>query len=437
MNAFYIRKSPPLQGTIRINTAKNTILPLMAATLLTDDEIILEDIPVLEDVNSMREILAYMGKRISHTNHRLVINHGSGGTNNLPESVTSKLRASLLVLGPSLARSRQLHIAMPGGCEIGTRPIDLHIAGFKALGADIEVRGGFIMFNGNRMHSCKIYLPFPSVGATQNLIMASVLADGITTIQNAAAEPEIADLANFLCRMGANVSGGGSRTVVIEGVSKLHGTSYLPISDRIEAGTFMIACAMTGGDMVLHNANAKHLMPLIGKLEQAGADIRAYPKSLRIIAPKNLSGLDITSMPYPGFPTDLQSQAMAMCIYAQGTSSIVETVFENRFRHVELFKRMGADIQVQGRNAIINGVKSMTGIVAEAPDLRAGAAIVLAGLRAEGETVLTGLERIDRGYENIENRLYNLGAEIERKPYPALEEADTRHMVMDMHFAVP
>jgi len=410
---FIVEKSPPLKGSVKISGAKNSVLPIIAASLLSSGEIVLDDIPTLEDVNVMIELIKHFGAICDFENEKLKIKIDIKDVE-APYELVKKMRASFLVMGPILARLGHAKISMPGGCAIGSRPIDLHLKGFQTLGADITIGHGYVEARAQKLTGKKIYLDFPSVGATENIMMAAVFADGITIIENAAEEPEIVDLANFLNKMGAKIKGAGTDTIRIEGVKELKGVEHTVIPDRIEAGTFMVAAAMTGGNVLIENVIVDHVRPIIAKLTECGIEIIEEPKGLRVKGTKNYKALDIKTLPYPGFPTDMQAQMMAMMTVAKGTSVIIETVFENRFMHVDELKRMGANIKIEGRSAVVTGVDHLTGAEVKATDLRAGAALVLAGLIAEGKTEINDIYHIDRGYVKMEEKLKNLGAIIYR-----------------------
>jgi UDP-N-acetylglucosamine 1-carboxyvinyltransferase len=411
-----IEKSPPLKGTVRVNGAKNSVLPILAASLLSKGKCVLEDIPVLKDVEVISELLESIGARVKRN-----INEGTveiDGASLLhyeaPYELVRKMRASFLVMGPLLARMGKARISLPGGCAIGTRPIDLHLKGFHALGAEINVGHGYVEAKANQLRGNKIYLDFPSVGATENIMMAATMAEGLTVIENVAEEPEIVDLANFLNGLGAKIKGAGTDTIKIEGVKELGATRHSVIPDRIEAGTFMVAAAMTGGDVLIENALSEHLKPTIAKLRECGVEIKENIDSIRVVAKNGIDATDIKTLPYPGFPTDMQAQFMSLLSVAKGTSVVIETVFENRFMHVSELKRMGANIKIEGRSAVVQGVNALQGTQVKATDLRAGAALILAGLVAEGKTEISDIYHIDRGYVNIEDKLCQLGAKIKR-----------------------
>lgn len=411
-----VEKSPPLKGRVRVSGAKNAALPILAASLLGTEDIILEDVPNLKDVEIMCEVLRTLGAKVESLKDGIIkINSRDINNYETKYELMSKMRASFLVMGPLLTRLGKTKTSLPGGCAIGTRPIDLHLKGFRALGATIDSDHGNIGAFAEKLVGDKIYLDFPSVGATENIMMAAVLAEGETIIDNAAMEPEIVDLSNFLNKLGASIKGAGTSTIRIKGVEKLGGGVHSIIPDRIEAGTFMVAAAITGGDIVVENVITSHIKPAIAKLKEAGCEVIEDGDTVRVIAPKELKCIDIKTLPYPGFPTDLQAQFMAMMSLCKGTSVVIETVFENRFMHVDELKRMGADIKIDGRSAIIQGVDSLTSAPVKASDLRAGAALVLAGLVSEGITEIDNIYHIDRGYENIEEKFTNLGAIIYRR----------------------
>ncbi len=411
-----VEKSPPLKGSVRVSGAKNAALPILAASILGTEDIILEDVPDLKDVEIMCEVLSSLGAKVEKLEKGIIkINSKDINKHETKYELMSKMRASFLVMGPLLTRLGKTKTSLPGGCAIGTRPIDLHLKGFRALGATIDTDHGNIGAFAEKLIGEKIYLDFPSVGATENIMMAAALAEGETIIDNAAMEPEIVDLSNFLNKLGANIKGAGTSTIRIKGVEKLFGAKHPIIPDRIEAGTFMVAAAISGGDVVVENVIISHIKPAIAKLKEAGCQVIEGSDFVRVIAPKRLKAIDIKTLPYPGFPTDLQAQFMAMMNVCEGTSVAIETVFENRFMHVDELKRMGADIKIDGRSAIIQGVESLTSAPVKASDLRAGAALVLAGLVSEGITEIDNIYHIDRGYEDIEEKLTGLGAKIYRK----------------------
>ncbi|KXZ39040.1 UDP-N-acetylglucosamine 1-carboxyvinyltransferase [Alkalithermobacter thermoalcaliphilus JW-YL-7 = DSM 7308] len=414
MANIIVRKSGPLKGRVRINGAKNAVLPIIAATLLAEGKSVIQGVPNLRDVHVISDLLRHLGAYVKYENDTLTVDASNIVNFEAPYDLVRKMRASFLVMGPLLARFKISKISMPGGCAIGTRPIDLHLKGFRALGCDVDIDHGFVEARCETLVGTKIYLDFPSVGATENIMMAAVLAKGTTIIENAAEEPEIVDLANFLNKMGANVKGAGTNTIKIVGVDKLHGANHTVIPDRIEAGTYMVAAAITKGDILVENVLLDHLKPVIAKLREVGCQIYEMENAVRVIGPKEIKAVDIKTLPHPGFPTDMQAQFMALLTIANGTSVVIETVFENRFMHVQELNRMGASITIEGRSAVVKGCKNLQGAKVNATDLRAGAALILAGLVAEGETIIGQTYHIDRGYVNIEENFRSLGANIER-----------------------
>ena len=416
MAKIVVEKSGPLLGTVKLSGAKNSVLPILAASLLAQEKCILEDIPGLKDVDVICELLASVGADIkARTKDGLIeVNCSRIDNYEAPYELIRKMRASFLVLGPLLARMGKARISLPGGCAIGTRPIDLHLKGFQALGAKIDVGHGYVEATADKLVGDKIYLDFPSVGATENIMMAATMAEGTTVIENAAEEPEIVDLANFLNGIGANIKGAGTDTIKIQGVKELGGTRHAVIPDRIEGGTFMVAAAMTKGNVTINNVLPDHLKPIIAKLKECGVEIIENNDSIRVNAKNGFSPTDIKTLPYPGFPTDMQAQFMSLLSIAKGTSVVIETVFENRFMHAGELKRMGANIKIEGRSAVVEGVDFLQGAQVKATDLRAGAALILAGMVAEGTTEISDVYHVDRGYVNIENKLNALGAKIKR-----------------------
>ncbi len=417
MEKLVIRGGNRLTGTIKISGAKNAVLPLIAASLLGTTPSTLDEVPNLEDVRTFINVLSHLGVGSKHDAPQgvLYIDSSNITSDEAPYELVRKMRASFLVMGPLLARTGRAKISLPGGCAIGTRPIDLHLKGFEALGAKINIGHGYIEATaGQGLTGARIYLDFPSVGATENIIMAASMAKGQTIIENPAHEPEIVDLANYLNCMGARIRGAGTNVIKIEGVNELKGTNYTVIPDRIEAGTYMVAAAMTGGDVWIENALTEHLKPVVAKLKEAGICIEEEINGVRVWGNGSFKAVDIKTLPYPGFPTDMQAQFMAMMTVARGTSVISETVFENRFMHVDELKRMGACIKIEGRSAVIEGVARLTGCPVKATDLRAGAAMVLAGLVAEGQTEVGYIHHIDRGYDGLVDKLRGIGADITR-----------------------
>lgn len=415
MSKILVTGGEKLEGKIRVNGAKNTALPIIAASLLAKGESVLEDIPSLTDVDIICDVLQGLGAKVKNGGKGLIsIKADTLDNCEAPYELVRKMRASFYVMGPLLARLGEAKISLPGGCAIGSRPIDLHLKGFAALGAEIITDHGYVEARAKTLKGAKIYLDFPSVGATENIMMAATLAKGITILENVAKEPEIVDLANYLNAMGAKVRGAGTDVIRIEGVEELQGVTYPVIPDRIEAGTFMIAAAITQGDLLIENVLFDHLKPVTAKLRETGVRVIEEGSSIRVSGRKRCRSVNIKTLPYPGFPTDMQAQTMALMAISSGTSVITETVFENRFMHVDELKRMGAKIKIEGHTAIVNGIKKLTAAPVKATDLRAGAALILAGLVAEGETEITNTEYIDRGYDNIEKRLKGVGAKIRR-----------------------
>lgn len=416
MEKIIVRGGNRLSGSVQVEGAKNAVLPVIAASLLASDgKSVIRDVPTLSDVYTINEVLRYLNAEVDFTDDRVTIDASRVLKDEAPFEYVRKMRASVLVMGSLLARNGRARVALPGGCAIGSRPIDQHLKGFEAMGAEVRVGNGFIEATvKDRLVGSKIYLDFPSVGATENIMMAATLAKGTTVIDNVAKEPEIVDLANFLNKMGAKVVGAGTGTIRIEGVDALYGAEHSIIPDRIEAGTFMVAAAITGGNVLVKGAVPEHLTSLIAKMEEMGVRFEEEEDGLRVIGPEVLKAVDIKTMPHPGFPTDMQSQIMSLLLRANGTSMITETVFENRFMHVEEFRRMNADIKIEGRSVILNGPSDLQGAEVAATDLRAAAALILSGLVAEGTTRVTELYHLDRGYVNFHHKLAALGADIER-----------------------
>ena len=415
MEKIVVEKSPALKGRVRISGAKNAALPILAACLLGTEDIYLEEVPELQDVHIMCQELEALGSEVEVLGKgKLKINSANLKEYKTPFELMNKMRASFLVMGPLLARMGKTENSLPGGCSIGARPIDYHLKGFRALGAEIHEDIGNITASCDELVGEKIYLDFPSVGATENIMMAAVLAKGETVIDNAAKEPEIVDLSNFLRKLGAKVTGAGTSTIRIVGVDRLGGARHAIIPDRIEAGTFMVAAAITGGDVLVENVITNHIKPVIAKLKESGAEVIEEGENVRVIGRPLPEAIDIKTLPYPGFPTDMQAQFMAYMTQCKGSNVAIETVFENRFMHVEEFEKMGADIKIDGRSAVVIGPKRLHGAHVRASDLRAGAALILVGLVAEGKTHIHDIYHIDRGYEDIEEKFRNLGAVISR-----------------------
>ncbi|SDS97162.1 UDP-N-acetylglucosamine 1-carboxyvinyltransferase [Paenibacillaceae bacterium GAS479] len=416
MSKIVVRGGRRLEGTVRVHGAKNAVLPILAASLLaTEGESVICDVPLLDDVLTIRQVLETLGAKAVIGQDSMTISAQQLTSCEAPYEWVSKMRASFLVMGPLLARLGKVRISMPGGCAIGTRPIDQHLKGFEAMGAVITTGQGFVEAAApGRLKGAKIYLDVASVGATENIMMAAALADGTTMLENAAKEPEIVDLANYLNAMGARIRGAGTGLIRIEGVDKLVGARHNVIPDRVEAGTFLIAAAITGGDVFVEGAIADHLGPVISKLQEMGVKLTEEDTGIRVQADRALRSVDVKTLPHPGFPTDMQSQMMALLLVSEGTSVVTETVFENRFMHVDEFRKMNANIKVEGRSAIITGGVPLYGAKVTATDLRAGAALICAGLVADGETEVGGLHHVDRGYVDIAGKLAALGADIHR-----------------------
>ncbi|HHT63514.1 MAG TPA: UDP-N-acetylglucosamine 1-carboxyvinyltransferase [Clostridia bacterium] len=415
MERYVITGGTRLHGFVEVCGAKNAVLPILAASVLSPETCVIHNVPRLQDVVLMVEVLKSLGAKVKWENKTLMVNAAVLDPTRILEEVMKKMRASNLVIGPLLSRFHYARVPFPGGCAIGSRPMDYHIKGLRQLGAEVDERYGYIEARALTLTGGEVYFDFPSVGATENIMMAAVLSSGSTVIRNAAREPEIVDLANFLNGMGAKVRGAGSDTIQICGVERLSGVEYRVIPDRIVAGTYMLAAAITNGDIVLKNAVVEHLEPLIAKLRAAGVTVLKNGRGIRVRGIPRCKSVDIKTMPYPGFPTDIQPQMMSLMSLAQGTSIILENIFENRFKHADELRRMGASITVEGRVAVVKGVKKLTGAEVEATDLRAGAALVLAGLAAEGVTVIHNIEHIDRGYHRLEEKYALLGANIKRE----------------------
>lgn len=417
MEEIIVQSGNQLKGTVKIEGAKNAVLPILAASLLAEEGItVLHNVPILSDVRMMKEVISHLNVAISfdEEHNSVAIDASSPLEIEAPYEYVSQMRASIVVMGPLLARNGHAKVAMPGGCAIGKRPIDLHLKGFQALGAKIIQKEGYIEAIADELIGNSIYLDFPSVGATQNIMMAAVKAKGTTTIENVAREPEIVDLANVLNKMGAKIVGAGTETMRIEGVEKLHAVTHSIVQDRIEAGTFMVAAAMTQGDVIIEDAISEHNRPLISKLREMGATITEVSEGIRVVGPKELKATDIKTMPHPGFPTDMQAQMTAIQALSPGTSLVNETVFENRFQHLEEMRRMNVEVKIDGNVAIIQGAKEVQGAVVYATDLRAAAALILLGLRAEGRTRVRNLKYLDRGYYKFHEKLQKLGANVVR-----------------------
>lgn len=416
MEKLIVKGGNRLVGTVKTSGAKNAVLPIIAASIMGTTPSHFDEVPMLEDVRTISEVLRCLGLKVE-SNQKNILDIDSTVINSYepPCELMRNMRASFFIMGPLLARMGKARIHMPGGCAIGARPVDIHLKGFEALGVVLEQKDGFIeATTPNGLKGATIYFDFPSVGATENVMMAAAMAEGVTILENVAEEPEIVALANYLNKMGAKIRGAGTDVIRIEGVKELHGADYTIIPDRIEAGTYMIAAAMTGGDVIVDNVLPEHQKPLIAKLREAGAIVEEDIDKVRVIGTGNLKGVSVKTLPYPGFPTDMQAQMMAMMVIAEGNSKVTETVFENRFMHVDELNRMGAKITTADRSANIEGPAKLVGCDVRATDLRAGAAMILAGLVAEGETRIGDLFHIDRGYEDIVEKFRSLGADIER-----------------------
>jgi UDP-N-acetylglucosamine 1-carboxyvinyltransferase len=419
MDKFVIRGGNPLVGTIRVSGAKNSALPCMAAAILTEDEVILENIPQVRDIETERRLLASMGAEVElgygRAQHRTTISCRTLSDPEAKYEIVKTMRASSLVLGPLVARTGMARVAMPGGCAIGGRPIDLHIKGLEKMGATIVQAHGYLEARAERLRGAHLVFDKITVTGTEDLLMAAVLAEGDTLMENCAREPEVTDLAALLTAMGAKIEGAGTSTIRIQGVSRLHGTRYRINPDRIEAGTFLVAGAITGGDLIVANCNPAHLSAVIAKLEETGVQVDILgPDTVRVRAGGRLRAADISTEEYPGFPTDMQAQYMALATQAEGVSVVKENIFENRFMHVQELVRMGADIKLDGRTATVRGPAKLSAAAVMCSDLRASASLVLAALVADGESILDRVYHMDRGYERIEEKLAGVGAQIRR-----------------------
>jgi UDP-N-acetylglucosamine 1-carboxyvinyltransferase len=427
MDAIRIRGGRPLHGRVRVSGAKNAALPILCATLLSDGDSLLRNVPALRDMNTLAALLRFLGRDAAMSEGTVSVRVANGSVRpEAPYELVKQMRASVLVLGPLLARYGRVKVSLPGGCAIGARPIDQHLKGLEAMGATIELERGYVIAtgpanSGGRLHGADFCFDMVTVTGTENLLMAAALAKGRTTLLNCAREPEVEELARVLNKMGARVQGAGTSEIRIEGVAELQPFDHAIVSDRIEAGTFIVAAAATGGDVVVEHAPVEHLESFIAKMRQAGCDIEREGEGVRVTRTKPLRAVDITTAPYPGFPTDMQAQFMVLMCLAEGRSVISETIFENRFMHVSELARMGADIEVRGSNAIVHGVPTLSGASVMATDLRASASLVIAGLVAgEFDTDIRRVYHLDRGYEHIEQKLAGLGADITRvKDAPA------------------
>ncbi len=416
MQKIIINGGIKLKGEVKISGAKNAALPIMAASLLTQAECVIHNVPKLMDVATMGKLISYLGAEVKgiEENNTISINTKALVKCDAPYDLVKTMRASVLVLGPLIVRCGEAKVSLPGGCAIGARPINLHLMGLEKMGAEIKLEHGYVWLKAKRLKGAKIYLDISTVTGTENLMMAAALAKGATVIENAACEPEVVDLSNFLNKMGAKVSGAGTDVITIEGVDSLKGTEYRVMPDRIEAGTYAAASAITEGDVLLKDCAPKHLDAVISKLRETGAEVTEEADSMRVKRKGRLKASDVKTLPYPGFPTDMQAQFMALMSIAEGTSIIKETIFENRFTHVSELKRMGADIKIQGNTAVVKGSARLSGAPVMATDLRASASLIIAGIAAEGETEISRIYHLDRGYEMIEEKMSALGAKIKR-----------------------
>lgn len=415
MDKYIINGGNRLNGTVKIQTAKNSVLPILAASVLTDDKVTVLDVPNITDVRNMVKILGCLGCKATFRKDDIVIDSSRADCCEIPSALAHELRSSVFLLGSVISRFRKAKIAYPGGCDIGLRPVDLHLTGLKRLGVEITEKNGYIMCKCDKLIGNEIMLDCPSVGATENIMLAAVKAEGCTVIKNAAREPEIEDLQRFLNAIGAKVSGAGSGTVRIDGVEKLGGAEFQPVSDRIEAGTFLIAAAICGGEVSLRGVNAENISSLLHKLRENGCKIAVKNDMITIRSHTRLSSVkSIETQPYPGFPTDLQAQMTALCATCKGNSIVTENLFETRFKYVPELRKMGADITVIGRNAFVRGVEKLKGATVVAHDLRGGAALVIAALAAEGRSEVLEISHIDRGYSDFEYKLRALGGDIVR-----------------------
>jgi UDP-N-acetylglucosamine 1-carboxyvinyltransferase len=414
MEKMIIEGGYRLVGQIPVSGAKNAALPLFAASLLVDGWNTLQNVPALADLRTISRLLRQMGVKVEGESGTVRLNAAGVHSCEAPYSMVKTMRASVLVLGPLVAKWKRARVSLPGGCAIGARPINLHLKGLEALGAKVELKHGYVEAQADRLKGAKIYFDISTVTGTENIMMAAALAEGRTVLENAASEPEVADLANFLNKMGARIQGIGTDVLIIDGVQELKPVEHVIMPDRIEAGTLMVAAGMTRGNVKLLNCNLSHMEAVVAKLREAGLEIFPEEDGVKVIGPTNIKAVDVKTLPYPGFPTDMQAQIMALMCLAGGLSVITETIFENRFMHVSELRRMGANIRVEGRNAVVRGLASLNGAPVMATDLRASASLVLAGLAAEGTTELSRIYHLDRGYERLDGKLAKLGAKITR-----------------------
>ncbi len=415
MEHYMIKGGNPLVGEVEISGAKNAALGILAASIMTDETVTIDNLPDVRDINVLLEAMESIGVRVERlTRHSVKLNSENIGDVSVDYEYIKKIRASYYLIGALLGKYKKAEVPLPGGCNIGSRPIDLHIKGFRALGAKVSIRNGMIIATAEHLHGSHIFLDTVSVGATINIMMAACMAEGNTIIENCAREPHVVDVANFLSSMGANIKGAGTDVIRIRGVSKLHSTEYSIIPDQIEAGTFMFAAAATKGDVMVKNVIPKHLEAISAKLLEIGCEVEEFDSAVRVVASKRLHSTNVKTLPYPGYPTDMQPQIAVTLALARGTSIVTESIFENRFKYMDELTRMGADVRVEGNTAIITGVDRLTGARISAPDLRAGAALVIAALAAEGITIIDDVVYIQRGYESFDEKLRSLGAEIEK-----------------------
>lgn len=415
MEAFVVEGGVALRGEARVDSAKNAVLPILAAAVLTPEEIVLHNVPDITDVGHMAAILTMLGCRVERSGRDMTVDCGGIHSWEMPDQLSKQIRSSIFLLGPILARFRKATVTFPGGCEIGLRPIDLHLSGLRQLGVEISEEGGLIHCDGRNMHAGEVHFDYPSVGATENVMMAAVLLPGTTVIHNPAREPEIADLQAFINAMGGKIRGAGTHYIAVEGVERLRGTAWTPMADRIVAGTLLAAAAITGGEITLTNAPESDMVAVTAKLREMGCRLEERPGWIHLRAPKRLTAFaQLQTQPHPGFPTDMQVQMLALLSTAEGMGVITENVFENRFTHAGDLNRMGAHILCTGRTAVVRGVPELYGAHVTARDLRGGAALVLAGLRARGETLVDHAELIDRGYDHLERQLSRLGGKVRR-----------------------
>ena len=415
MEQYVIKGGSPLYGEVEIGGAKNAALAILAASVMTDETVTIENLPNVRDINVLLQAIEEIGAKVERVDaHKVMISGSSIQDVTVDNEYIRKIRASYYLIGALLGKYKKAQVALPGGCEIGSRPIDLHIKGFRAMGADVDIAHGLVCAEATGLKGTHIYLDKVSVGATMNIMMAAAMAEGKTVIENAAKEPHVVDLANFLNSMGASIRGAGTDVIRIVGMDKLHGTEYSIIPDQIEAGTFMFAAAAAGGNVLVKNVIPKHLEATTAKLLEVGCTIEEFDDAVRVISSGKLTHTQVTTLPYPGFPTDMQPQMAVVLAIAEGTSTITESIFENRFRYVDELTRMGASIKVESNIAIITGVEKYTGARVNAPDLRAGAALVIAGLCAEGVTIIDDIHYVERGYEDFEGKLRGIGAQMEK-----------------------